>query len=136
MTTLELTDLRLARTSLQYAIDYGWSTEVAGTRLVFAPDGHVVGMAVPEAEATPVVTRLAAHKLSYPVVRLPERPSDLVFLATTHTLASAPWPLVEVALPPSHTEHGAVTWFLPPRRSPQPIPALGTLLAAFRTFSR
>lgn len=136
MTTIERLDLRLARTSLQYAIDYGWTTEVDGTRLVFARCNHVVGIAVPEDEAAPIVTHLAAHRLSYPVLRLPERPNELVFLGTTHTLASAPWPLVEVVLPPSHTEHGPVTWVVPPRRSSNPVPALATLLAAVRTISR
>ncbi|TWP49620.1 hypothetical protein FKR81_24135 [Lentzea tibetensis] len=136
MTTLERFDLRLARTSLQYAIDYGWTTEVVGTRLVFTRTDHVVGIAVPETEAAPIVAHLAAHRLSYPVVRLPERPDDVVFLGTTHTISSAPWPLVEVSLPPSQTSEGPVTWVVPPRRSPNPVPALATLLAAMRTFSR
>ncbi|GLZ28347.1 hypothetical protein Lesp02_05370 [Lentzea sp. NBRC 105346] len=135
MTTLERPDLRLARTSLQYAIDYGWTTEVRGARLVFGSSTHVVGIAVPSADFSPLVTHLSAHRLSYPVLRLPERPADLVFLATTHTLAAAPWPLVDVALPPSHTESGPVTWVVPPRRSPNPVPALTTLLAAMRSQS-
>jgi hypothetical protein len=132
-TTMDRFDLRLARASLQYAIDYGWTTEVCGTRLLFSPDSHVIGLAVPCDEAVTIAERLSG--LSLPAVRLPHRPESIVFLAVPHGLAAAPWPLVEVVLPPSQAPDGPVVWVVPPRRSPQPVPTLVSLLAAVR-FSR
>ncbi len=55
-----------------------------------------------------------------------------MFLAVPRGLAAAPWPLVEVMLPPSRAPEGPVVWVVPPRRSPQPIPSLVSLLAAVR----
>ena len=135
-TTMERFDLRLARASLQYAIDYGWTTEVSGTTLVFSPASHVVGLAVPCAEAAAVTAHLATHQLSYPAVRLPHRPDSVVFLAVPRGLAAVPWPLVEVMLPPSQAVDGPVVWAVPPRRSLHSLPSLVSLLAAVRALSR
>lgn len=135
-TTMERFDLRLTRASLQYAIDYGWTTEVCGTKLLFSPASHVIGLAVPCDEAISIAEHLADHRLSYPALRLPHRPEAIVFLVVPRGLAAAPWPLVEVLLPPSQSEWGPVVWAVPPRRSPQPIPSLVSLLAAVRTLSR
>ncbi|MET9633291.1 hypothetical protein ABZX92_38120 [Lentzea sp. NPDC006480] len=135
-TTMERFDLRLTRASLQYAIDYGWTTEVSGTRLLFSPASHVIGLAVPCDEALTLAEHLSGHRLSYPAVRLPHRPESIVFLAVPRGLAAAPWPLVEVMLPPSQAPEGPVVWAVPPRRSPQPIPSLVSLLSAVRTVTR
>ncbi|KJK34304.1 hypothetical protein UK23_43770, partial [Lentzea aerocolonigenes] len=97
------------------------TTEVSGTRLLFSPASHVIGLAVPGDEAIALAGHLSGHRLSYPALRLPHRPESIVFLAVPRDLAAAPWPLVEVMLP---------------RRSPQPIPSLVSLLSAVRSFSR
>jgi hypothetical protein len=133
MTTTERFDLRLARASLQYAIDYGWTTEVCGTRLLFSSDSHVIGLAVPRGDAVTLAEHLSGRRLPLPAVRLPHRPESIVFLAVPRGLAAAPWPLVEVMLPPSQAPDGPVVWVVPPRRGRQPIPTLVSLLAAART---
>lgn len=127
-TTTERLDLRLARASLQYAIDYGWTTEVRGTRLLFSADSPVIGLAVPCGEAVTLAEHLSGRRLPLPAVRLPHRPESIVFLAVPGGLAAARWPL-----PPSQTPDGPVVWVVPPRRSRQPIPTLVSLLAAART---
>lgn len=108
-------------------LDCGWPVTVRANRVLLAVGAEVIAIALPAGLTDAVVAILDDRHCPAPVLTDPGAPTNQVLLACEPFGAPLPWPtgtyLVSgmVALPPSTTPHGPVTWQRAPEEPELPI---------------
>ncbi|MGB6164774.1 MAG: hypothetical protein WBF75_19825 [Pseudonocardiaceae bacterium] len=120
---------------------WGWPVTVCGHQVWLTLEPDTVALAIPVLLAAQV-TGILNHHRPPPTLIHPETPEHWVLLAGRCAEGALPWPAWvhratgTLALPPTMTEHGPITWTHPPEADARRLCREFDVFAALRTALR